>query len=70
MAWCPHCDHLYDEFNESQPCCGACGHPIECGCDGHADGPWDAPARSLIDLYPDLLGEDLADLGPEDDLPV
>lgn len=42
MAWCPHCDDVYDEDNESQPCCGACGHPISCGCDGHDDAP---PAR-------------------------
>ena len=36
MAFCPHCDHFYDEDNETQPCCGACGHPITCGCSGHS----------------------------------
>ncbi len=33
MGWCPHCNHGYDEDNESQPCCWSCGHPISCGCD-------------------------------------
>lgn len=39
MAWCPHCDHFYDEDNETQPCCGGCGHPLTCACDGHRDTP-------------------------------
>lgn len=33
MGWCPHCNHSYDEDNESQPCCWSCGHPITCGGD-------------------------------------
>jgi hypothetical protein len=40
MAWCPHCNTRYDEHNETQPCCGACGHPISCGCSGHS---WSRP---------------------------
>ncbi|MBX3007658.1 MAG: hypothetical protein KF816_06475 [Melioribacteraceae bacterium] len=30
MAWCPHCKMYYDEDNDTQPCCGCCGHPISC----------------------------------------
>ncbi len=43
MAWCPHCREEYDEDNDSQPCCGGCGHPFQCGCDefGTDDGPAD-----------------------------
>jgi hypothetical protein len=29
---------MYDEDNETQPCCGACGHPISCGCGSHTYG--------------------------------
>lgn len=32
MALCPHCRLEYDEDNESQPCCGMCGHPLGCEC--------------------------------------
>ena len=32
MDWCPHCNIPYDTDNETQPCCGMCGHPITCGC--------------------------------------
>lgn len=35
MSTCPHCFVYYDEGNESQPCCGMCGHPITCECELH-----------------------------------
>ena len=29
---CPHCRVDYDDDNDTQPCCGSCGHPITCEC--------------------------------------
>jgi hypothetical protein len=46
MAFCPHCDIPYDEDNETQPCCGGCGHPITCGCSGHSFAPPSRPSWS------------------------
>lgn len=65
MAWCPHCNHFYDEDNESQPCCGACGHPISCGCHGHSDAP---PARHDRSWRSSLRPDDGA-FDADDDLP-
>lgn len=38
MAWCPDCEMEYDEDNETQPCCGACGYPIN-DYNGEIDEP-------------------------------
>ena len=27
MPVCPYCNEIYDDGNESQPCCGICGYP-------------------------------------------
>jgi len=52
MAYCPHCNIRYDEDNETQPCCGACGHPISCGCSGHSwSRPTTRPPMPEIDEY-------------------
>ena len=85
MAFCPHCNIPYDEDNETQPCCGGCGHPITCGCDGHSYGrparpTWIPPSipRSVPDDSNRSTGstdssasDDTGDdtFEPEDDLP-
>lgn len=61
MAWCPHCHHFYDEDNETQPCCGACGHPHVCGCDDgrHTDAPsWNDDTPWLGDSDPGSFVDD------------
>lgn len=32
MEFCPHCQIPFDPDNETQPCCGSCGHPFTFGC--------------------------------------
>ena len=52
MPHCPHCDIFYDDTNETQPCCGLCGHPHFCGCGGSSYGSasytpsWRDPAHN------------------------
>jgi hypothetical protein len=38
MTQCPHCHLAYDEDNDTQPCCGSCGHPITCECNDEQGG--------------------------------
>jgi hypothetical protein len=51
MPCCPHCIEHFDEGDDSQPCCGACGHPLTCprGCRPfeEADGTLANHAKAL-----------------------
>ena len=59
MAYCPHCNRRYDEANETQPCCGTCGHPISCGCGGgHQHSP---PSSSIPSSLREELEEEFGD---------
>jgi len=84
MAYCPHCNVRYDEANETQPCCGQCGHPISCGCGGgHQYSPSPSPPPSIDppdlkvgsnggDESDDASGEESEDSGSftlDEDLP-
>jgi hypothetical protein len=62
---------MYDEDNETQPCCGACGHPISCGCGNHTYG---VPSGGLYGGDPygsayDDYGERHVARGDADDTP-
>lgn len=47
MPMCPHCDIFYDDTNDTQPCCGACGHPISCGCLAYDSYGYDGTSSSF-----------------------
>ncbi|MFB6271894.1 MAG: hypothetical protein ABEL51_03265 [Salinibacter sp.] len=58
MAYCPHCNRRYDETNETQPCCGTCGHPISCGCGGghlHASSSSSVPSSLRHEFKEDFV---------------
>ena len=74
MAFCPHCNIRYDEDNETQPCCGGCGHPITCGCSGHSHSPSTSTSRlpssvrnRLLNRSDDTHDDDTPDADRDDD---